>query len=445
LSGANDGTSPVRALSGWALAAILLGYAGFLHHGLGPYPDGVLAPWSPREFLLRQPWITPFEDRPALGVLAFSLPAGLATACVYWLTRSAIARTLALSAVVASALFSFYGLRPPGPGIWSFFHWRGSAVMAGMALALAATINAPLLARSWLRLPTAGRVAVYLPVLVGLVAMLRNVTGTDPTLRFAISPWPVIPLFGLKIGSVAILGVIGGMTCAAWSFAGGEASGRPSRLRRGLGLLAALLIPALWFKLWHGSFPLRGMIGLTAVAALFVAGSILGGRSDALTRRGRHLAWGFLLALLPLAVGEAWAGYDYSRTREGSARIVIDALAEFYEQHREYPETLSELVEAGHLERVPRPQIGFSFIEAQQFEFQSFGTSYNLEFSSPDWVQCAYNPAWNEEGWDDEDGYADEADAADSDMADTGEASDAESETSLGESWSCPSSPPELW
>ena len=430
-----------RSLSGWALALILLGYAGFLHHGIGPFPDRALELWSPREFLIRQAWITPLEENLTLGVFAFMLPAAIGTAAVYWLTRSSIARTLALTALIASALFPYYGLSPRGPGIWNFFHWRGSAVMVGMAIALASTISAPLLARSWLRLPVVARALVYLPVAAGLVMVLRNVTGTDQTLRFAISPWPVVPLFGIKIGSVAILGVIGGMACAAWSFAGSDEEGSPPPARRGAGLLAAVLIPALWFKLWHGSFPVNGMLALTGIAAVFVMAAAFVGARDGLALRSRHLALGFALAFLPLAVGEAWAGRDYSRTREGSARIVIDALDGFYQKHDEYPEHLSELVDGEYLEAIPRPTIGFGFIETQKFEYQSFGTSYNLEFSSPDWVQCAYNPSWSEEDWDD---YEDEEEE-DSEEYEADDAEEADEETGLDESWSCPSSPPELW
>jgi len=437
LSEAHPPASPARALSGWALVLVLLGYALFLHHGLGPFPDRALEIWSPREFLIRQSWITPFEEHLAFGVLAFMLPAALGTVGVFRLSRSSVARMLALSAVLMCGLFAYYGLGERGPGIWNFFHWRGSAVMVGIALALAATASAPLLAASWLRLPMAARIVVYLPVLVGVVVMMRNVTGTDPTLRFAISPWPVVPLFGLKFGSVAILGVIGGMALAAWSFARDAEGVAPPAARRALGLLAALLVPALWFKLWHPTFPAKGMAVVTAAGAAFVLGAAFLGRADTRARRSRHLAWGFLLALLPLAIGKTWADADYSRTREGSARVVIDALAAYYEDHTEYPEDLQELVDLEYLERIPRPTIGFDFIEAQEFVYQSFGNSYNLEFSSPDWVQCAYNPAWSEEDWDDED----EAD----DPGVTEAGGDDADEESLGESWSCPSSPPELW
>jgi hypothetical protein len=242
----------------------------------------------------------------------------------------------------------------------------------------------------------------------------------------------------LKFGSVAVLGVLAGMAVAAWAFAG---DGEGAAARRAAGLLVALLVPAVWFKLWHGSFPVKGMLVLTVVAAGFVLAAALAGRADALTIRSRHLAWGFLLAFLPLAVGKAWAGFDYSRTREGSARVVIDALDAFYQEHDEYPEELDELVIDGYVGAIPRPSIGFGFIERQDFQYQSFGTSYNLEFSSPDWVQCAYNPSWSED-YDDYDYDDDEEEEAEAEEA---AAAEPDGETSLGESWSCPSSPPELW
>ena len=60
--------------------------------------------------------------------------------------------------------------------------------------------------------------------------------------------------------------------------------------------------------------------------------------------------------------------------------------------------------------------------------YQNFGISYLLEFSTPRWVQCAYNPPYQEE---DEEDFEDELDDED--------------EGDLPGSWSCPSTPPELW
>jgi hypothetical protein len=85
-------------------------------------------------------------------------------------------------------------------------------------------------------------------------------------------------------------------------------------------------------------------------------------------------------------------------------------------------------VDGGELDHVPAPRIGFPGLGDQQFVYQNFGESYILEFSAPRWIQCAYNPPYEDEG--EEEGA--ETDDAGSD--------------GLGEgAWSCPSKPPELW
>jgi hypothetical protein len=127
--------------------------------------------------------------------------------------------------------------------------------------------------------------------------------------------------------------------------------------------------------------------------------------------------------VLPL-VGQALTRLDYSVTRDERAQSLIEALAAHRERSDVYPDELGELVTAGLLPEVPRPRIGFG--SQQEFTYQNFGESYLLEFSAPRWIQCAYNPPYE----DDED--APEADDAEGD--------------GLGEgAWSCPSKPPELW
>ena len=111
-------------------------------------------------------------------------------------------------------------------------------------------------------------------------------------------------------------------------------------------------------------------------------------------------------------------------TRDGRAQQVIDALDAYYAEHELYPEALAELVEAGRLEAIPQPRIGFPLLSDQEFIYQSFGTSYLLEFAAPRWTQCAFNPP-----------YADLAE----------EEPDEGGDGDLGGSWSCPSNPPELW
>jgi hypothetical protein len=118
---------------------------------------------------------------------------------------------------------------------------------------------------------------------------------------------------------------------------------------------------------------------------------------------------------------------DYATTRDAQAGRLIDALQSHYDQESLYPEKLEELVAAGYLEKVPRPRIGFAWLSQQDFLYQSFGTSYILEFSAPRWIQCAYNPPYQDE-YEEEYEEEDEEDLED-----------------LGGSWSCPSKPPELW
>jgi hypothetical protein len=153
-----------------------------------------------------------------------------------------------------------------------------------------------------------------------------------------------------------------------------------------------------------------------------------------------------LLLGLPLFVGQAWARLDYARNRDVEAQRIIDGLASYYAREQIYPETLEALLESGDLEAVPRPRIGFAFLgNGTSFTYQAFGTSYLLEFPAPRWVQCAYNPPYDDEELADEDAGAPDGDeaATSADAAD-GDA-DAAAGEDLGGAWSCPSSPPELW
>jgi hypothetical protein len=159
-------------------------------------------------------------------------------------------------------------------------------------------------------------------------------------------------------------------------------------------------------------------------------------------------------------VGELWARFDYSRTRDVYAQRIIDALQKYYARESLYPETLEALVEAGDLAAVPRPAIGFRFLDDSGFTYQAFGTSYLLEFAAPRWVQCAYNPPYTENGDagaeaappdGDASAAAPEAPPAQGDdepaarqprVAADGAAGAGEA---LAGAWSCPQSPPELY
>jgi hypothetical protein len=423
------------AWAGWILTALLLAYAALLHRGIGPIPANLESNWyNPNKFLLDGLLASgagaAIESLgSALALLA--LPALATAAAVFFTTRSAVARMLSTSSAIAVAMFVYYGVQ--APGVWSFFHWRWSACVVLLALCLGAALTAPLLAESWTRRSWLVRAILYLPLFAAAVAFERNVTGTDDTLLFAISPWPVVQVFGLEVFASIIAVLLIGVAIGLWTVSRGL-SRAPGDLIA-LSVVAALAVAAiptlaLWLGANLGLLPFRAAPGLlifTAAIALVtfaIAGKLSATRrSFTVAGRARMWALGGLLLGLPLFVGQTLTRLDYTTTRDGRAQQVIDALQRHYEKASLYPEELTELVEAGELEEIPRPRIGFAFLSEQDFIYQSFGTGYLLEFSAPRWIQCAYNPPYAED-------YEEEEE---------------EELGDLGGSWSCPSKPPELW
>lgn len=430
----------MRSLVPLALLVALFGWAAFLHHGLGPRPDLGLEWHSPRGFLTRALLASSWESLVATrwkGFLAFWTPAlGLAIAC--WMTtRSALVRTLAVGAAIAAAIFVFYALGGGASRVaWTFFGWRASGTMLALAVVIGGVLLSPWLAASWLRLGWPLRVLTFVPVAFGVIAIERGVTGTNPGLPFAISPWPVVPVFGLEVVGTIFASLLAG---AALGLAG-LALRAQGRTRIGVLLaLAGLALPAGWLALGSQGFlpfhvATRGFTIATLACALVLAVAAVPARDAIrLRRRARVVGTAALLLGLPLFLGQAWARLDYSRNRDVYAQRIIDALAGYYERNQMYPDKLNELVDDGELAAIPEPRVGFAWLDdGTRFTYQAFGTSYLLEFPAPRWVQCTYNPPYD----DYEDGESDEEDIAE-DAADDDE--------DLGGAWSCPTKPPELW
>ena len=398
---------------GWAGALATLLWAALLHHGLGPsFRKGS---WiQPNSFLLGD---VPDELLPALAALV--LPCAAVAIAVYWVTSSPAPRVLATLSTVAAACFVFYGLE--ADRVWRFFHWRWSVAAVLFSALVALACHAPDLAGAWRRLGWPRRLLTYLPIFALLVIYERNVTGTDPELPLALSPWPVVQILGLELAAFAIAALELGVALGLLGLSRGA-------LLAGVGVLGAVGLPlaALALGSESGLLPFEAgprIFTATAVACLAVLAACAlwkpRGR-EAWARRGAVIGLGGLLVGLPLVSGQALTRLDYSLTRDGSAQRIIDALASHRERTGAYPDELSELVGAGLLDEVPRPQIGFG--SPQEFVYQNFGESYLLEFSAPRWIQCAYNPPWQlEPGEEPEEGE------------------------DLGGAWSCPQKPPELW
>jgi len=430
-----------RRLAGPVLLLLLLAWTALIHHGLGPRPDLGAAWYSPNGFLTRALLASPFASLVAerwKGFLVFWTPALLLAVACWVATRSALLRTAAVAATLASAIFLLYALGSEiGKVAWTLFHWRASATMLAVAGIVGAVLTAPWLAASWLRLPWPLRIAAFLPVAFGLIAIERGVTGTNARLPFAISPWPAVQVFALEVVGTIVASLLAG---AALGLAGLAALRRRRALAGALAIVLGLALPAAWLALGgQGFLPFhagsRGRALATLFGALALAAAALPRLDPArLARRARVLGTAALLLGLPLLVGQAWARLDYARNRDVYAQRVIDALAAYYAREQVYPETLETLVASHDLDHVPKPRVGFALLgDGSGFTYQAFGTSYLLEFPAPRWVQCAYNPPYDDEGLDDE-----------SDPA-SGEGSQPEEDLDLGGAWSCPSSPPELW
>jgi hypothetical protein len=306
--------------------------------------------------------------------------------------------------------------------------------MLALAGVVGGVLLSPWLATSWLWLGWPLRVLTFLPAAFGVIAIERGVTGTNPKLPFAISPWPVVPVFGLEVVGTIFASLLAG---AALGLAG-LALRAQSRSRLGLVLVAmGLALPAGWLALGSQGFlpfevAARGFSIATILCGFLLAAAALP-RQDAigLRRRAHIFGTAALLLGLPLLIGQGWARLDYSRNRDVVAQRVIDALAGFYEREQMYPDTLDELVDSGDLAAVPEPRIGFRWRDdSNRFTYQGFGTSYLLEFPAPRWVQCTYNPPYDD---------------FEDDENDTDAGTDADEDEDLGGAWSCPTKPPELW
>jgi hypothetical protein len=419
-------------LLGWGLCCVSVGWAYTVHQGIGPAPYGLELAWyEPRGFMHGwSPLAWAFERLPRL-LIVLALPPVLLAVGIFIASRSAVARGLALASVVAVLLFCFYGSQ--AARVWELFFWRGSAVLALTALALGFALAAPLLARSWLRLGWPLRIASYLPVVLVVVAFVRNTTGTDPELRYAISPWPAVAFYGIEVGGLFV------MLCYAGA---GLAALVVTRSRGPLaipfGVAVGLLVPVavLWLADLLGLLPFRvearELLGMLVLGGLTLAAALLSAPAwpDALPRVATALCVGAALLALPILGGQLWARLDYFRTREHHAREIVDALERYLAREELYPDELAQLVAAGDLAAVPRPAIGFAFLREGDFGYSGFGTSYLLDFAAPRWVQCAYAPPYED---DEEELHPDPSAVPEG------------GEPGLEEAWSCPKRPPELW
>jgi hypothetical protein len=408
------------------LLAATFAYTVFVYYGVGPLPRDVPPEWwHASASILKHELSANWRSAPAIGVASLTAPAALLALGVFLTSRSACARALAMAATTNVALLAFYGLL--GRQVWGFFSWRGTAVLVAIAALIGFALTAPLLARSWMRQRGALKVALYVPILIGVVALMRHATGTNPAMAYNVSPWPAISVMGLDVAVY----VIGGLQLA---LAVGLIALAVVREQRVLALLLGLcvpVIPAIWLLLRHPSPGVGGLVVLAVIAlgglALCATGRRLG--PQRFQRRAFYIALGASLALLPTIAGQSMAAGDFAVSRFVRAQQLIDQLGAYFDKQGEFPDEVAQLVEEHYLDEIPRPRVGFDLVyqlgwlKPIEFGYQNLGSSYILEFESTEWVQCAYNPPWT----DDE------------------ELEEGEELLEIEEVWSCPDSRPELW
>jgi hypothetical protein len=357
-----------------------------------------------------------FEPRSLIPLGAFAVPAALATGLGFLLFRGAVTRAALLALGLTLCAFSYYGWLDLET--WQDYRWRWPAVLLTTAGYLAVFALAPALVAAARRHGWGIRITALLAFAVPIYVLSVEVTGTNPTLEWNLSPWPTVTLygfllFGLVIGVIHLGAGAGLAVHARWPGAAGLALGALGAagvavLLRGVPFeqttplrLAALALPAATLVALAGR---RGGARVPAASAVLVAG---------------------LLLLGSIKAGQWQAEWFLARGRDEIAPRVIDAIERYRAEHDAYPGELTDLVPA-ELAAIPQPHIGWLDWDEEVFTYTDLGDSFLLEFSGPLWVQCAYSPPYEEEG--------------DEELEGEGRGGELR-----GGAWSCERKPPRLW
>jgi hypothetical protein len=418
-------------------AALAVGYYEFLGAGATPSERAASIPWwKPAGWArsLESPLLEPlqqigsdtvqarhegrFEPRSLIPLGLFAVPVAVATALGFLLFRSALARAALLAGGATLCAFCYYGWLDVET--WRDYGWRWPLVLLSTAGYLAVFALAPGIVEALRRRSTGVLVAAAAAFVLPIHLLSIEVTGTNPSLEWNLSPWPTLTLYGFLLCGL-VIGVI--------------------HLAAGVGL---------WVR---GFAPGRGRLAFAALAAAVVAIALHGvpfehagaGRLAVLAlpaallaavARRRHpqgaavsfLAAG-LLVLASIKLGQIHAEWFLTRARDQTAPAVIAALERYHERRDAYPEELDELVPE-ELPAIAQPRIGWLDADEEVFTYTNLGDSFLLEFSGPVWVQCAYSPPYEEE-LEEEEAQA--------------EGEGGEAPLRLEAAWSCERRPPRLW
>jgi hypothetical protein len=422
---------------------------------------------SPSEYVEDLPWWRPWGTAlhwPPLMGLAEMARAGfprawlpillgcappLALALLGWrMLRGALGRALLLFLCAMMCVFVYYGLR--AEQVWRFFEWRFAAVSASFCAVVVAIAFAPQLFAQARRLSRLLAWALALGACAGIFLLSTEVTGTNSSMQFNISPWPIVTLFGFLLAGAQIAALVAATGAASWVRT--RVAGRATGALLGLGAAAAVAAVASWFV-----FSIPGRRAFLVVLALIFAGVGALRRErepeTAAARGARSFAAGALILVAILGSAQI-AGSLQRRARDVTALVVLDALEAYKKDNSTYPDKLDALVPK-YLSEIPRPQIGLIRDEDDRFSYSNYGDSYMLEFASVLWVQCQYSPPYEFAAADpsEKEELPDVPTKGDTpDVAAGSEPSEDDAalkatlaQHGLSGSWSCPKEPPKLW
>lgn len=446
---------------------IALGLAVFYYYflGAGPSPSEMfddLEWYRPRGWLLRWDAMMSLAEladaegpERLIPVYLFLIPPIALVVGAFLLFKSAVLRAFLFWLGMNIAIFAYYGIT--AERVWRFFEWRFLAVASSLAAVVTVILFGPSLLRALGKIPRAIAGVLLLALFAGVFMLQTEITGTDSDLRFNITPWPVVTVFGMLI--------IGYMLAALHIAAGAglwvsTKTAGITGIAAGAILAAALGVAGAFFVF---SDPPAGMVFTFAIISLvyMVTARLLatGERTPPETSGVARIAAGLIVFLIVGVTNEAAKSYQITARNE-TAQTVLIALEAYKKDHDEYPERLKHLV-PDYVDEVPRPQIGLILDEDDEFDYSNFGDSYALEFASVQWVQCAYSPPYEFAAYDDEDEedeaeYEDEG--AEEDWEDYDVAAGAEEQTEeekeltarlreagLEGSWNCAEEPPKVW
>ena len=353
-----------------------------------------------------------FEPRSLVPLAVFALPVAGATALGFVMFVGAAIRAGLLALGLTLSAFSYYGWLDVET--WQDYGWRWPAVLLTTSAYLAIFALAPALVaavrrRSW-PLQAVAVAAFVIPIWL----LSIEVTGTNPSLQWNLSPWPTVTLYGFLLFGLG-LGVIH-VASGAGLLVRGKRDGAASLA---LGALAAAIVAIALHRIPFEQTTVQRLVALAAPAAIVV---VLAGRKPAARRpaAAAFLTAGILL-LGAVKAGQIHAEWFLARARDDISPEVIAAIERFRDRTNAYPGELTALV-PGELPAIEQPHVGWLDWDEEVFTYTDLGGSYLLEFSGPLWVQCAYSPAYEEEKSGDDAG---------------GERLEA--------AWSCERKPPRLW